>query len=157
MPPFLTALIIVVSGFWLLRKYSKMSSRQVPAFTQKLAGVGILIFAGLLLLRGDINAAMGLGVFGMGLYGKSAFFPNGFNPTANSGAGPQSGTQSPQRSNSAMSQNEALQVLGLKLGASADEIRNAHKRLIKDFHPDKGGSDYLAAKINEAKDILLRL
>lgn len=58
-------------------------------------------------------------------------------------------------SGSAMSRDEALAVLGLKPGAKEDEVRTAHKRLLKEFHPDKGGSDYLAAKINAAKDTLL--
>jgi hypothetical protein len=56
----------------------------------------------------------------------------------------------------AMSREEALAVLGLKSGASADDVRTAHHRLMKDFHPDHGGTDYIAAKINQAKDILLR-
>jgi hypothetical protein len=55
----------------------------------------------------------------------------------------------------AMSREEAYAVLGLKPGASADDVKQAHKRLMKDFHPDRGGSDYLAAKINAAKDVLL--
>lgn len=55
----------------------------------------------------------------------------------------------------AMSHDEALAVLGLKAGATTDEIKNAHRRLMKDFHPDHGGSDYLAAKINQAKEVLL--
>jgi len=54
-----------------------------------------------------------------------------------------------------MSRAEALAVLGLKEGATPDDIRAAHRRLMKEFHPDRGGSDYLAAKINQAKDILL--
>ncbi|HTT99678.1 MAG TPA: DnaJ domain-containing protein [Rhizomicrobium sp.] len=54
-----------------------------------------------------------------------------------------------------MSRAEALRVLGLQEGATDDEIRAAHRKLILNNHPDKGGSDYLASKINEAKDVLL--
>jgi curved DNA-binding protein CbpA len=54
-----------------------------------------------------------------------------------------------------MSRAEALAVLGLREGATEDDIRAAHRRLMKEFHPDRGGSDYLATKINQAKDVLL--
>jgi hypothetical protein len=55
-----------------------------------------------------------------------------------------------------MSRAEALKVLGLEDGATEDQIRAAHKRLMLQIHPDKGGTSYLAAKINEAKDVLLK-
>ncbi len=55
----------------------------------------------------------------------------------------------------AMGQEDALDVLGLAEGASENEIKEAHRRLMSGLHPDHGGSTYLASKINQAKDILL--
>ncbi len=56
---------------------------------------------------------------------------------------------------SEFSPDEALKILGLESGASKEDIIKAHKRLMQRLHPDRGGSDYLAAKINAAKDLLV--
>ena len=54
-----------------------------------------------------------------------------------------------------MTRSHALEVLDLREGASREEILNAYKELIKRVHPDRGGSSYLAAEVNRARDVLL--
>lgn len=68
-----------------------------------------------------------------------------------SGAGP----SAPPATSGAMTRDEALRILGLKEGAGPDEIKAAYRKLMAQLHPDRGGSDYLAAKVNQAKDFLL--
>jgi hypothetical protein len=227
MPNLIIALAIAFGGIYLVRYLARTSPAQIPGFTRKVAGGACVALAGFLALRGAMQAATALFVFGLGLLG-SAAIQSGF-PWTRKTPGQRSrvatsilameldhdtgrmegevlvgtlrgralsslsdselavlreqcaaatdqslalldawidrvkpgwragnaGGSAAQPGTTKMSREEAFAVLGLKPGAKPNEIRDAHRRLMKQFHPDRGGSDYLAAKINQAKDILL--
>jgi hypothetical protein len=69
------------------------------------------------------------------------------------GSGPTGGRAS--SASSQMTRHEALEILGLAEGATPDQIKEAYRRLMAKFHPDAGGSPYLAVKLNQAKALLL--
>jgi hypothetical protein len=79
-------------------------------------------------------------------------FPGWRQNAQNAGTGGQRG----QTASGKMTAEEAYQILGLQPGAGRDEIARAHRSLMKKLHPDQGGSTYLAARVNEAKETLLR-
>lgn len=76
---------------------------------------------------------------------------NGQQGSAQGGSSGQSAASS-----GGMGLNEACDTLGVTSIATREEIIAAHRRLIQKLHPDRGGNDYLAAKINEAKSVLLK-
>ncbi len=149
---FILAVAIIFGGWWLLRKLASSQPRQVRGLARKLAGGAIIAVAGFLMLRGASNVAIPLFVLGAGFVGETALFPDGLQwPGRNKGPPPPS-----PASRGAITRDEAYAVLGLKPGATIAEVRAAHRRLMKDFHPDHGGSNYLAIKINQAKDLLFQ-
>ena len=79
---------------------------------------------------------------------------SGWRPTDNNRR--DSGSADAGRRAGAMSKDEAYEVLGLQKGASREEVVRSHRSLMKKLHPDHGGTTDLAARVNEAKDVLMR-
>ena len=82
-----------------------------------------------------------------------AYLDRAFPGWGSSGA---SGGQRGGGPSQAMTVDQAYLVLGLGRGATRDDVHTAHRNLMKRFHPDQGGTTYLAAQVNEAKDVLLK-
>jgi DnaJ family protein C protein 19 len=128
-----------------LRAFERASVTSVKSLFTWIAALGGLSLALLLILTGRGGVALGaLTLFGPLLYQQWQ-----------AARGRRIGGSAPGRSSGPMTREEAYQVLGLHQNATQSEIREAHRRLMRGAHPDAGGSDWLAARINQARDILL--
>ncbi len=148
---FIIGVAVVAIGWWLIRTFAKSSPAQSRALGTKLAGYALLGVAAIVALRGHFDYALPLVAVALGMMG----YQHVLGKFKGAGSQEQPQQKPPYPSRPRMSRDEALRVLGLPNGASADDVKAAHRRLLKDFHPDKGGTDYLASKINEAKDVLM--
>jgi DnaJ domain len=232
MPEILLGGVALFLVLWAVNAFSKADPKQAARVLRAIGGVAALLFAALLLFRGEIGIAIPVGVFGLGLLGWVSLWPAtfgartqkstgqasrvrtaflemeldhdsgamtghvlagrlagasldtldrttlvdllgefdgdsrdllaayldrrepGWREHAQGDAGAASGSR--PASSGKMTEEEAYQILGIQAGASAEDITRAHRSLMKKIHPDQGGTTYLAARVNEAKDVLLR-
>jgi hypothetical protein len=142
-------LFIFLGGLRAFERASVTSIKSLVAWIAALAGLTLGL---LLILSGRWPLAIGaLTFFGPTIWNHwRAAHPAA--PGRKSGG---SGAGAAARRSGAMTREEAYQVLGVHPGASEDDIRAAHRRLMRGAHPDRGGSDWLASRINQARDVLL--
>ena len=136
-----------------LRAFERASVSTIKSLVAWIAALGGIALALLLVLSGRGGIALGaLAMFGPLLWRQWQAYRMGAGPRQQS----HDSTQPPPRRQSGMTPEEAYQVLGLRPGATEAEIREAHHRLMRTAHPDSGGSDWLATRVNQARDVLLR-
>lgn len=138
-------IVLLLVGILLIMLVTRMTARNLKltllAFIFIIAATAVIIFA----IAGRYGLAAPAGA--LALWGMRAYLlARQIRATA---------TPPAQPSKQAMSRAEALDILGLEEGVSEDEIEAAYKGLIVKNHPDQGGTDWLAARLNEARDILL--
>jgi hypothetical protein len=155
MPALLAGVVLLGLLLILARGYTSSNPKNLAKGFRLSAGILLaLATVALIMMRELPMALLAAGGAWYLLLGSPPPWHGTASGTGGPGAG-QSGRR-PSPPATAMSRSEALKVLGLEEGANETEIRAAHRRLIQQTHPDKGGTSYLAAKINEAKDVLLR-
>jgi hypothetical protein len=229
--PLLLGIVVLALLLWAANSFSKADPKAAARLLRNLGGVVVVLFAGFLLLRGEIGPAITVGLVGLGMLGWVSIWPATFGARTQKSAGqvsrvrtafvemeldhdsggmrgrilagahqgeslealdPQTligllgamdadsrdllaayldrrapewrehaqgdaeaGSRRAPARGSKMTEEEAYQILGVQAGASAQDISRAHRSLMKKLHPDQGGSTYLAARVNEAKEVLL--
>ena len=146
MPYILLILGIFIGVYALYRFFLSAQPHQIIAFFQMSV---VFVLCGsliILALTGRLPTALGF---------IAAMTPFVLAWWQNKNRSEQDPAQIKTKPQSPMTRKEALEILGLEDGATPVQIRAAHKRIIKKVHPDHEGSDWLAARVHEAKSVLL--
>lgn len=156
-------LLVVIIAALLLRNLLGQSSAALTRFFRTMAWAGLAVVVLYLMATGRLNwllAAIGITVAylfrALPILLSHAPRLQRLWQLFNESAGNASHQQRDRQGMGKMSNDEAYQILGLKPGAAEQEIIAAHRKLMQKNHPDHGGSDYLASKINLAKKNLLK-
>ena len=141
--------LLIIVGVVVATLMVHLPSKQAANLLRWVLGVGGLLLGGLLTLRGLAVAGIPLIGAALGFLGVAM----GRKPSRRSGG---QGGQTPPPASTGMSEAEARAILGVGPDADEETIRKAHRTMMKRVHPDQGGSDALAAKVQEARDVLLK-
>jgi hypothetical protein len=139
--------LLILVGVVIAILMAKLPSKQAANLLRWVLGVGGLLVGGLLTIRGLAVAGIPMIGAALGFLGVAM----GCKPSRRSGGGSSSAPAS-----TGMSEAEARAILGVGPDADEETIRKAHRTMMKRVHPDQGGSDALAAKVQEARDVLLK-
>lgn len=143
MPFILLTIGAIIAGISLYRFFLKASAGQVKALLLSIAGIAVFLAALTLALTGRLPAAIAILI---------ALWPLAVSWLRHK---KRQEKTTPPASNTQLTIQEAYEVLGLSHGASNEEIQSAYISLMKKLHPDQAGSDWIAQKINAAKELLL--
>lgn len=161
MSRFLIILVVAAIAYLLWFKIKKAKGEEKKKLViWTVAGSAIAVL-GFLAITGRLNFITAAITGAVAMLPKAAqllrYLPilNKFRQHASNSNQQQNNNNQQASAQSAMSKKQASDILGIEPNASNEEIIKAHKRMMQKVHPDRGGSDFLAAQINQAKSTLL--